>query len=122
MQKEHFRHHSLFTLRLCRLGIKMEQLSAYLKECYRARDETEFVILDTFDHAKFRELQQDGLMICKNRPPFIPDMEVVSLGNCSWLIRKTIRTISWYDEVSKTANFTMSSKNLKIKNLFIYFS
>lgn len=90
----------------------MQTLREYITWCYNSKGDNEICVVHEFSSEAFNNLRSDGLMFCSTRPPKLPNMEFVSVGESGYIVRKAPRTISWYDEATETSNFDISNDPL----------
>jgi len=85
----------------------MDNIINYLKYCVNPNNQSEFMILDTFDQNVFDSMKQDGILIIKNGLNIDSSIDYVIINNFMLCRKNKPRQIEWLNE-DNTFSFTLS--------------
>jgi hypothetical protein len=75
----------------------MDNLIKYLVDSLIPRDNTEFIILDSFDIELYNNMKQDGIMILKNIQSIDSTIDQITVGNFKIIRKNFPKQIEWLD-------------------------
>lgn len=76
----------------------MDNLIKYLVQCFKPIDDTEFIMLDSFDINIFNRMKQDAIIILKNAEIIDSKIDQVTVGNYKIIRKNFPKQIEWLED------------------------